>query len=293
MSLVPFTFTNVELKIVFIDSKAWARAKEVCRALEYRKKTGDVIKAHCSCENIIQKYELSSVTTAGTPVNWPKDSQKYDLYINEEGMYELIFSSQQPLAKEFRKYCYNVMFPLIRQKMVENLRIEHQLAIEEKDAALALLSDDLQDRDNRIQAIEYENIGLQGEIRAYQEQLQRSQNRVTELSERHVDHARNPGLDNIVIIIRKHTKPENDKYHHYPYYISRIQRRNRFVKLHWLGHHFPNHEIIVELDSPNAIHKFNRFEEEGHIERQYNHFSLIDLTRDDLYIQGIPGIIDD
>ena len=23
------------------------------------------------------------------PVNWPKDSQKYDIYINEEGMYDM------------------------------------------------------------------------------------------------------------------------------------------------------------------------------------------------------------
>ena len=38
MSLVPFTFTNVELKIVVIDSKAWTRGKEVCQALQYKKK---------------------------------------------------------------------------------------------------------------------------------------------------------------------------------------------------------------------------------------------------------------
>ena len=68
-------------------------------------------------KTLLKKYQLSSVHAAVTPVNWPKDSQKYDLYINESGMYELMFSSQQPLAKEFRKYCCNVMFPLIRQKM--------------------------------------------------------------------------------------------------------------------------------------------------------------------------------
>ena len=72
-------------------------------------------------------------------VNLPKDSQKYDLYINEEGMYELMFSSQQPLAKEFRKYCCNVMFPHISQKMVENLKMEHQLAIESKRCCFSSL----------------------------------------------------------------------------------------------------------------------------------------------------------
>ena len=45
---------------------------------------------------------MRSVTTAGTPgtpVDWPKDSQKYDIYINEEGLYELLFSNQQPKPK--------------------------------------------------------------------------------------------------------------------------------------------------------------------------------------------------
>ena len=152
MSLVPFTFKNVDLKVVTINGKPWTRAKEVCKALEYNKKTAHVIRAHCSRENYAHKYDLTSVPTAGTPVNWPKDSQKYDLYINEEGMYELLFSSQQPLAKKLRKHCCNVMFPHIRKQLTNKMVEEHQRAIrerenviEEKDAAIALLNDDLED----------------------------------------------------------------------------------------------------------------------------------------------------
>ena len=52
--------------------------------------------------------------------------------------------------------------------------------------------------------------------------------------------------------------------------------------------HFPDHEIIVKID--NA---FNRFEEEGHPERKYNHFKLINLTREELYAMGVPAILDD
>ena len=40
-------------------------------------------------------------------------------------------------------------------------------AIEEKDAALALLTDNLQDRDNQIQAIQYENVALQAQKDVY------------------------------------------------------------------------------------------------------------------------------
>ena len=94
MSLVPFTFNKVELKVVTVNGKQWCRAKEACKALEYEKRSKDVIRAHCSQENIRHKYEL-----ARGPLAWPSDSQKHDFYISEEGLYELVFySSQQPLA---------------------------------------------------------------------------------------------------------------------------------------------------------------------------------------------------
>ena len=50
-------------------------------------------------------------TTVRMTVNWPRDSQKLDLYIIEGGMYELLFSSQQPKAKDFTRHCCNVLFP--------------------------------------------------------------------------------------------------------------------------------------------------------------------------------------
>ena len=260
MPLVPFTFKNVELTI---NGKPWTRAKEVCKALEYNKKTAHVIRAHCSRENYAHKYDLTSVPTAGTPVNWPKDSQKYNLHINEEGMYELLFSSQQPLAKKLRKRCCNVMFLYIRQQLTDKIVEEHERAV-----SIPVLEEDIQHKDEQI--VVYEN-------------------RIAHLRQCYVDHAKDPGLDNIVIIVRKHTTSEEDLYFHLPYYISRIQRRERYVKLRWLEQHFPDHEVIVEIENPNSIHTFNRFEEEGHVQRKFNHFRLIDLTRGNLYDMGISG----
>ena len=90
-----------------------------------------------------------------------KNSQSDEYYINEEGTYELVFSSQQQKAKAFRKYCCNEMFPRIGKQLVDKMQEGYQKAIEE--------------RDNRIQAIEYENVGLQGEIRAKDQQLNSSE----------------------------------------------------------------------------------------------------------------------
>ena len=77
------------------------------------------------------------------PVDWPKDLQKYDIYINEEGMYEVVFSSQQPKAKDFRRYCCNVLFPHVRQQLTNKMKEDLQQANEEKDATIALFTDDL------------------------------------------------------------------------------------------------------------------------------------------------------
>ena len=174
------------------------------------------------------------------------------------------------------------MFSHIQQqltdKMVDDLRHEHQHIIEEKDAALALINDDLQDHDNQIQAIHYENVALQAQRDVSQTQAQKCEDTITHLRARHVDHARDPGKDNIIIIKRKHMTSANDKYHDLPYYASRKQRRESYVKLRWLNQHFPDHEVIVEIESPNSIHAFNRFEEEGHTEWRYNNFRLKDLT---------------
>ena len=167
-------------------------------------------------------------------------------------MHEITFSSQQPKANEFRRHCCNALFPHFRQQLTNKMKEGHQQAIEEKDAAIALLNDDLQKR-------EYENVALQAQ--KDDPGLQKCQDTITHLKTRYVPHEKNPGKDNIIIIVRKHTTPANDKYHDQPYHVARIQQRKKYVKLGWFDQHFPDHEVIVEIDNPNSIHAFDRFEE--------------------------------
>ena len=248
-----------------MNDKPWTRAREVCRVLEYQKgRARAVLKKYVSIGNKQHKYELVGRAAAAHPVDWTKDSQKCHIYINEEGMYELVFSSQQLKSNDFKKHCCNVLFPYVRKQLTEKMVDDHQQAIT--------------DRDNQIQAIQYENVALQAQRDVYQTQLQQCEDTITHLRARYEDHARDPGKDNIIIIARKHTISTSYKYHDLPYYVCRIQRRKRYEKLRWLNRHFPDHEVIVKIDTPNNIHAFNRFQREGHVERRYNHFRLIDLT---------------
>ena len=244
---------------------------------------------------------MSSVLAAVTPIIWPKDSQKYDICTNEEGMYELLFSSQQSKAKDYRRHCFNVLFPHARQHLsdkshameIEGLtsRVQafeitnevYQQTIEDKNASLALLNDYLQNRDNPIQAIRYENVALQAQRDVYKGWLQKCQDIITHLQTRYVDHAKDPSKDSIVMIIEKNTAPEEDEFYEYPYYIARIQRRFITTKKRWSKAQYPHHRFIIEeLDNANSIHAFNRFEEKGYVERFQCHFRLVDIPRDAL-----------
>ena len=104
--IMPFAFNAVELYVVTVNAKPWTRAKEVCKAVGYGKikKTADVIKQLCSRENYAQKWQLSKVPTAGTSLEWPFDSRKDDYYLNEEGIRELVFKSEQPKAADFAEH---------------------------------------------------------------------------------------------------------------------------------------------------------------------------------------------
>ena len=68
-SVMPFSFNAVEMCVVTINEKPWTRAREVCKVLEYNKKTADVVKVFSSRENCTQKYQMSDFTATGKPVD--------------------------------------------------------------------------------------------------------------------------------------------------------------------------------------------------------------------------------
>ena len=211
---------------MIINKKPWTCTREVRRALEYGKatKTANVAKQLCSKLKYAHKWQLTGFVPETKPMDWPKDSEKYDIYINEEGMYELLFSSQQPKAKHFKRHCFNVLFPHVRQEPsdkshameIEDLtgRIQaleftnevHRQTIEEKDAALAMLNDDLKNRDHY-------NVALHTQRDVYKDQLQKFEDIIAHLRTRYVDHAKDPGKYNIVMIIEKNAAPEEDEFY--------------------------------------------------------------------------------
>ena len=92
------------------------------------------------------------------------------------------------------------------------------------------------------------------------------------------------------MIIEKNKAPEEDEFYEYPYYVARIQRRFINTKKRWFKAQYPNHSpVMEELDNANGIHAFNRFEDEGFVERFQYHFRLVDIPRDAFYALAIPA----
>lgn len=146
--------------------------------------------------------------------------------------------------------------------------------------AIAILGDDLDDRDRQLVVLGDELEDRDQQLAILQDQVQRA-----------VPHAQDPGKDNMIMIYRKHTTQGDDEYHHLPY-CARVQRRVLPAKRRWMLDNYTKSEEIVVIDNPNGIHAFNRFEEDGHVERYRCHFRLIDLTRDDLYDLVVPALED-
>ena len=168
------------------------------------------------------------------------------------------------------------------------MKEEHIQAVEEKEAVLALLNDELAEVDCKTQKLKFDNVALQAQNDVYKSQLQKCQDRIQDLMQnRHVPKAEDPGLETIFMIIEKHSIPEQDEFYKYPYYIARIQRRYAVMKKRLFKTQYPNHHFIVDkLDNLNSIHAFNRFEEQRCIERHHSQLRLAGLGVEKLYTLG-------
>ena len=108
------------------------------------------------CE-ILTRQELVPTRSARPG---PKDQQnKTDKFLSLFGVMYVIVNSQKDKGKALRKHILKDIALRGFDARIEEIQERHQRVIEEKDATMILLNDDLQNR-------EYENVGLQGEIRA-------------------------------------------------------------------------------------------------------------------------------
>ena len=121
---------------------------------------------------------------------------------------------------------------------IENIQKKHRQAIEEKDAAIALLNDDLKNS-------EYENVGLQGETRAKDQQI-------AALQGRYVGYLSDEDMNNGVSIIAK-----NNDEAEYPHISICAQHGYRRLKVRVLLTRNKGSTLFADGDTPNTIATYN------------------------------------
>ena len=175
---------------------------------------------------MLPRQEL--VTTRRSIASWsgPKDQHnKMDKFLSFFGVMYFIANSKKDKGKGLKDHILKDIVPCGLDARIEQIQEKHRQVIEEKDVAIALLNDDLKNRDNQMQAMKYDNVALQAQRDVYKDQLQKCQDIITHLKTRHVPHAKEPGKDKIVMVTEKNTSPKEDEFYGYPYYIARIQPR--------------------------------------------------------------------
>ena len=135
------------------------------------------------------------------------------------------------------------------------------------------------DRDNRIQAIEHENVGLQGEIKAKDQQIEASQERIEDLiANRHVP--RSGAIDTVLVVVEKNVDEdtkEHKKAKNFGNYMLRCQKKQVDGRLSVLRAKYPNMVVLEpRRDDGNAIHVWNCFKQRVLTKENYfrNHFRL-------------------
>ena len=163
--------------------------------------------------------------------------------------------SKKPKAVELTKW--------LTHKGVEKVVKEKQRAIDaerhkvhEKDSQLALLNDDLQEQDTQLKLLNDNFTEAQQNVVALEKNNVELQAEVERLTRRAVPHLEDPRKDGMVIIQKNNSDP-------YPYITICGQQGYVAQKIQHKLVDYPNGQIVVLSETPNAIVHYNWLRERG------------------------------
>ena len=146
-----FKFNDKHVRSVYVkDVGQCLVSKDVYEAIGYEEEDGVKAIQQLVPEKYKMRFGDAQVDLEG--VDNSAHAQPHTILLKEPGLYCFLLRCKRDQAEPFMEWAVETVLPREVRKLAS--------AIEEKDAALALLTDDLQDHDNQVQAIQYENIAL-------------------------------------------------------------------------------------------------------------------------------------
>ena len=239
MSLSIFNAKVIE---VLTDAKSgpWFKRADLGRFL-------GIVDVRHNFKNIATVSRSEIAVKGGGPTPSLLQSQNdHDAFVDLEAALEIVVRSRKPRSVELTKW--------LTRKGVEKIAEEKQKVIDEKDMQIALLDDDLTESQDHARQLEYANTGMQGEIRAKDQQIAHLQQQYVPLLE---DESRNYGMT----IIAK-----NDENAGYPFISICGQHGYRKQKKRMVLLRNPGSTEFADGSTPNAIVTYNMWREHGFIE---------------------------
>lgn len=235
-------------RIFFILDKhnnPWFKAKDVAGVLGY-KDPKVAIKDNVSTENKVNFIDLQ-----GEVGDFPFTIQPNTIFINEPGLYKLIFRSKMQVAERFTDWVTKEVLPSIRKYGEYKIK-ERYIPI------IRNLNRQLIERDNQIGQLTNQIENITPDI------TPRTQNRQL--------------LPKFILL--NLFDPES-----YDYYVIRCQKRIVNKRLHVIQDRHPNSQVILELEyDPNSVNLYNRMKERlaDRLRFDGNYFDIMD---DDEYLE--------
>ena len=130
-------FNNEEfgsVRVVNIDGEGWLAGKDVVEILGYSEKTKyyDTIKRYCDNEDYIL-IDSKTQRQNDAEFDYKQLGQRGGYLVNESGLYSLVFGSELPEAKKFKRWVTSEVLPQIRQT-------GGYIPIKEEDDELTIMS---------------------------------------------------------------------------------------------------------------------------------------------------------
>ena len=101
-----------EVRALVVDGEPWFKGNDVAACLEYTR-AHKAVYDHVDPDD---KQTLQSLMSQGGPETGPPSNQQpHEVFINESGVYALIFRSKKPQAKVFKRWVTSEILPSIRK----------------------------------------------------------------------------------------------------------------------------------------------------------------------------------
>jgi prophage antirepressor-like protein len=115
-SLAEYAFSKRKVRIIEINGSVWWAATDVVRILGYKTVSHAVDPLDDYEKTIVARNDFLANDSAKLAESKKRGGAQSLIFVNESGLYNLIFRSTLPVAKAFKRWVFEEVLPSIRRQ---------------------------------------------------------------------------------------------------------------------------------------------------------------------------------